>query len=82
VKIDGYFIRGMTESQRKRLFVTTIANLAHVLGIRVIAEGVETESDGILGDRRQLNPKPNGRRAARRGAHLPGSACRTIQAPP
>lgn len=47
VKIDGHFIRGMTESQRKRLFVTTIANLAHVLGIRVIAEGVETESEYI-----------------------------------
>jgi EAL domain-containing protein (putative c-di-GMP-specific phosphodiesterase class I)/GGDEF domain-containing protein/CBS domain-containing protein len=47
VKIDGYFIRGMMESQRKRLFVSTIVNLAHVLGIRVIAEGVETESEYI-----------------------------------
>ncbi|MEZ5787851.1 MAG: EAL domain-containing protein [Xanthobacteraceae bacterium] len=47
VKIDGYFIRGMPESQRKRLFVNTIANLAHVLGIRVVAEGVETEAEYI-----------------------------------
>jgi diguanylate cyclase (GGDEF)-like protein len=45
VKIDGHFIRGMADDPRKRLFVTTISNLAHMLGIRVIAEGVETEGD-------------------------------------
>lgn len=45
IKIDGHFIRGIAENHRKRLFVMTIANLAHVLGIRVIAEGVENESD-------------------------------------
>jgi diguanylate cyclase (GGDEF)-like protein len=45
VKIDGYFVHDIASDQRKRLFVTTIANLAHVLGIRVIAEGVETEAD-------------------------------------
>lgn len=50
VKIDGHFIRGITENHRRRLFVTTISNLAHVLGIRVIAEGVETEAD-FLGAR-------------------------------
>jgi EAL domain-containing protein (putative c-di-GMP-specific phosphodiesterase class I)/GGDEF domain-containing protein len=47
IKIDGHFIRGIAQSQRKRLFVTTITNLAHVLGIRVIAEGVETEAEYI-----------------------------------
>ncbi|MFD2184287.1 GGDEF domain-containing protein [Rhodoplanes azumiensis] len=47
IKIDGHFIRGMAQSQRKRLLVTTVANLAHVLGIRVIAEGVETEAEYI-----------------------------------
>lgn len=45
VKIDGHFIRGMGQNQRKRLFVSTIANLAHVLGVRVVAEGVETEAE-------------------------------------
>lgn len=50
VKIDGYFIRGMAENRRKRLVVKTIADLAHVLGIRVVAEGVETERD-LLGCR-------------------------------
>jgi EAL domain-containing protein (putative c-di-GMP-specific phosphodiesterase class I)/GGDEF domain-containing protein len=47
LKIDGHFIRGMTSNPRKRLFVTTICNLAHVLGMRVVAEGVETEADYI-----------------------------------
>jgi diguanylate cyclase (GGDEF)-like protein len=47
VKIDGHFIRGITDDHRKRLFVATITNLAHVLGARVIAEGVETEADYV-----------------------------------
>jgi EAL domain-containing protein (putative c-di-GMP-specific phosphodiesterase class I) len=50
VKIDGHFVRGISENRRKWLVVTTIANLAHVLGIRVVAEGVETELD-LLGCR-------------------------------
>jgi EAL domain-containing protein (putative c-di-GMP-specific phosphodiesterase class I) len=45
VKIDRHFIRGIAENQRKRLLVTTITKLAHGLGVRVVAEGVETESD-------------------------------------
>lgn len=47
IKIDGHFIRDIGQNQRKKLFVTTITNLAHVLGIRVIAEGVETEAEYI-----------------------------------
>ncbi len=47
VKFDGHFVSGIAESQRKRLFVTTITSLAHVLGVRVIAEGVETEAEYI-----------------------------------
>ncbi len=45
VKIDRFFINGIAESARKRLFVSTMVNLAHVLGARVIAEGVETEQE-------------------------------------
>lgn len=45
IKIDRHFSHGIVDSPRKRLLVTTIVNLAHVLGIRVIAEGVETEAD-------------------------------------
>ncbi|WP_237153581.1 bifunctional diguanylate cyclase/phosphodiesterase [Oryzibacter oryziterrae] len=45
VKIDRFFIAGIAQSARKRLFVTTVVNLAHVLGARVVAEGVETEEE-------------------------------------
>jgi diguanylate cyclase (GGDEF)-like protein len=47
VKVDGHFIRGISDNHRKRLFVSTITNLAHLLGIRVVAEGVETEADYV-----------------------------------
>ena len=45
VKIDRFFLNGIDCDARRKLFVTTVANLAHVLGARVIAEGVETESE-------------------------------------
>lgn len=45
VKVDGHFIRDIAQNHRKRLFVSTITNLAHMLGFRVIAEGVENEAD-------------------------------------
>jgi len=43
VKIDRFFLNGIDCDARRKLFVTTVANLAHVLGARVIAEGVESE---------------------------------------
>lgn len=45
IKIDRHFIAGIGKNSRKRIFVATITDLAHVLGIRVIAEGVETEDE-------------------------------------
>ncbi|GAA0773235.1 EAL domain-containing protein [Roseibium denhamense] len=45
VKIDRFFLNGIDCDPRRKLFVTTVANLAHVLGARVIAEGVETERE-------------------------------------
>ena len=45
VKIDRFFIHGMTDDSKKCLFVSTIIDLAHVLGATVIAEGVETEGE-------------------------------------
>lgn len=48
VKIDSHFIQGIADSHRRRLFVSTITNLAHLLGARVIAEGVENEADYIV----------------------------------
>jgi len=45
IKIDRFFIAGMEADSKKRLFVGKVLNLAHTLGIMVIAEGVETESE-------------------------------------
>ncbi|SON56124.1 putative cyclic di-GMP phosphodiesterase YliE [Hartmannibacter diazotrophicus] len=45
VKIDRFFVADIARSHRKKLFVSTIVNLAHVLGAKVIAEGVETAEE-------------------------------------
>ncbi|MBG6172451.1 diguanylate cyclase (GGDEF)-like protein [Labrenzia sp. EL_208] len=45
VKIGRFFLNGVDSDPRRNLFVTTVANLAHVLGARVIASGVETERE-------------------------------------
>ncbi len=45
IKIDRFFINGIADDSKKRLFVSSIVNLAHVLGITVLAEGVETERE-------------------------------------
>ena len=45
VKIDRFFISGISGEQKKKLFVSTVVQLAHVLGIKVVAEGIETEAE-------------------------------------
>ncbi|MBP5855759.1 GGDEF domain-containing protein [Marivibrio halodurans] len=45
VKIDRYFISDIAHDSKKRLMVSTIVDLAHVLGTRVVAEGIETEAE-------------------------------------
>ena len=45
IKIDRFFISGIEQDRIKRLFVSQIVSLAQTLGIRVIAEGVETERE-------------------------------------
>ncbi|HEV7319569.1 MAG TPA: GGDEF domain-containing protein [Ensifer sp.] len=45
VKIDRHFISGIEGDARKRHLVRHTVNTAHVLGTRVIAEGVETEAE-------------------------------------
>jgi EAL domain-containing protein (putative c-di-GMP-specific phosphodiesterase class I) len=42
LKVDRYFVAGMTTNERNQKIVKTIINLAHNLGIGVIAEGAET----------------------------------------
>lgn len=42
IKIDQSFVRGMVENRSERLMVGSTIALAHSLGRRVVAEGVET----------------------------------------
>ncbi|MCF8210447.1 MAG: EAL domain-containing protein [Rhodoferax sp.] len=44
VKIDQSFVRDLTLSESDRVLVNVIISMAHGLGMRVIAEGVETEA--------------------------------------
>lgn len=41
VKIDRFFINGLERDGRKRLFVSRVVELAHTLGTKVVAEGIE-----------------------------------------
>jgi len=45
IKIDRFFVAGIDADPRKRQFVERIVDLAHLMGIQVIAEGVETEGE-------------------------------------
>ena len=44
LKIDMSIVRGVTESQRDALIVRSTIDLAHSLGLKVTAEGVETSA--------------------------------------
>lgn len=48
IKIDRFLITKIFNDPKKRLLVTSLVNMAHKMGIRVIAEGVETEHE-LLG---------------------------------
>ena len=45
VKIDRFFVAGAADDPRKASFLERIAGLAHLMGVSVIAEGVETERE-------------------------------------
>jgi diguanylate cyclase (GGDEF)-like protein len=49
VKIDKGFVRGLTAQPADRAVVRAVVDIAHTLGLRVVAEGVEREDQqGIL----------------------------------
>ncbi len=45
LKVDRFFIQSINTDSRKRLMVKTVVDIAHVLGMRVVAEGVETTQE-------------------------------------
>jgi len=45
IKLDGSYIRNITEHSDNRFFLQTVADIAHGLDVQVIAEHVETEAD-------------------------------------
>jgi len=53
IKLDRFFIRKLANDARKRLLVASIVDIAHTLGCRVIAEGIETVEE--LGSCREIN---------------------------
>jgi len=48
LKIDRSFVAGMESSQHDRLIVKSTIDLAHQLGLEVIAEGIETRGQFAL----------------------------------
>ncbi len=48
IKIDGSFVANMTTSPNGLSLVSTIIGLGHGLGLKVVAEGVETEDQSRL----------------------------------
>jgi len=45
IKIDPFFVLGVSHDSRKKLLLSQMVGVAHLLGIMVIAVGVETEKD-------------------------------------
>ena len=42
IKLDRFFISNIDQDSKKKLFCSSIIEMAHVMGMQVIAEGVET----------------------------------------
>ncbi|MEA2018733.1 MAG: GGDEF domain-containing protein [Campylobacterota bacterium] len=45
IKLDRFFIDNIHNDSKKRLFCSSIINMAHIMGIKVIAEGIETKEE-------------------------------------
>jgi diguanylate cyclase (GGDEF)-like protein len=44
VKVDRAFVRGLDDDDQDAAIVEAVASLAHALGLRAVAEGIETET--------------------------------------
>ncbi len=45
IKLDRFYIQDIQKDAKKRLFCTFVINMAHIMGIKVIAEGVEEKEE-------------------------------------
>ncbi|OCL88461.1 putative membrane protein YjcC [Aliarcobacter thereius] len=45
IKLDRFFISNIDQDAKKRLFCSSIIDMAHIMGILVVAEGIETEQE-------------------------------------
>ncbi|MEA3497980.1 MAG: GGDEF domain-containing protein [Campylobacterota bacterium] len=45
IKLDRFFIDNIHNDSKKRIFCSSIVNMAHIMGIKVIAEGIETKEE-------------------------------------
>lgn len=45
IKLDKFFIKNIHKDSKKRLFSSSIIEMAHIMGCKVIAEGIETKED-------------------------------------
>jgi EAL domain-containing protein (putative c-di-GMP-specific phosphodiesterase class I)/GGDEF domain-containing protein len=45
IKIDRFFVGGIERDSRKRLFVANTITMAHLMGVRVVCEGIETAQE-------------------------------------
>ena len=48
LKIDRYFVAGSAEDPRKAAFLSKITGMARLMGIKTVAEGVETEDERLV----------------------------------
>ncbi|MCT7554227.1 GGDEF domain-containing protein [Aliarcobacter butzleri] len=45
IKLDRFFITNIDQDSKKKLFCSSIIEMAHIMGIQVIAEGIETAKE-------------------------------------
>ncbi|MEM1398133.1 MAG: EAL domain-containing protein, partial [Pseudomonadota bacterium] len=45
LKIDRFFVKDIAHDTKKQLFVRTVVELAHAMGMLVVGEGIETQQE-------------------------------------